>query len=144
MSEAVATKPNWIKRIFLTILAVPMGGFLILLFLATFFPFKKTEGVASVGYEELRILTENSIRSSMNDPASTQFRNVHQGATADVVCGEVNARNGFGGYGEFRFFYARSTPSPITPQLEIQPQMPKSRAELDSFIANYKSNCGSL
>ncbi len=142
MIENAIKKPNWIKRIVIAIIGVPVGGFLLLLILATLFPFEKKPGDPVVSYYELQRLTEDAIRASMNDPASTQFRNVRQGPTPDVICGEVNARNAFGGYAPFARFYARSTPSPITPQLEIEPVLAKSRAEAVSFESNYHSNCG--
>ena len=135
-------KPNWIKRIVLTVIGVPVAGFILLFVAAAVLPSEKKSGASAISYYELRELTENAIRSSMNEPASTQFRNVRQGPTPDVVCGEVNARNGFGGYGAFRRFYARSTPSPITPQMEIEPSPGSTDSSAEGFDANYHSNCG--
>ena len=40
----------------------------------------------------------------LNDPESAQFRNLE--LAGDAVCGEVNAKNGFGGYVGFQPFYA--------------------------------------
>lgn len=50
------------------------------------------------------------IASQLKDPSSAQFRNVKAGKTDkgfDIVCGEVNARNGFGGYVGFTPFIWR-------------------------------------
>ncbi|HRO04468.1 MAG TPA: hypothetical protein PLS69_12770, partial [Terricaulis sp.] len=52
---------------------------------------------------------ENAVREQLRDPRSAIFRNVRRVATridpnAHVVCGEVNSRNGFGGYAGFRMF----------------------------------------
>lgn len=44
------------------------------------------------------------VRSKLRDPASARFRNVQWGYSH--VCGEVNSRNGFGGYGGFQRFTA--------------------------------------
>lgn len=52
--------------------------------------------------------------SAMKDPASTQFRNLHYGVEPGTVCGEINAKNGFGGYVGFeRFFIADGSASPF-------------------------------
>jgi hypothetical protein len=47
---------------------------------------------------------KEAVANRMKDPGSTQFRNVsfHEGTQA--VCGEVNAKNSFGGYVGFRAF----------------------------------------
>jgi hypothetical protein len=49
----------------------------------------------------------DEIRKRLRDPQSAQFRNVHlvTGSTdVTVTCGEVNAKNGFGGYGDYTGF----------------------------------------
>jgi hypothetical protein len=52
--------------------------------------------------------TLDVIRSQARDPSSAQFRNVW--AMEDMaVCGEVNARNGFGGYSGFVPFFGIGT-----------------------------------
>lgn len=54
----------------------------------------------------LQYAAEQSVRAQLRDPESAQFRNVRvirkPGSTA--VCGEVNARNGFGGYTGYQHF----------------------------------------
>lgn len=53
--------------------------------------------------EAQRILeAQVRIKDVLKDPDSAQFRNVQ--ATETAVCGEVNARNGFGGYNGFKGF----------------------------------------
>ncbi|WP_420137867.1 hypothetical protein [Sphingomonas sp.] len=59
---------------------------------------------------------EQAVTSALNDPASAQFRNVQ--AFPKGVCGEVNAKNGFGGYVGFRRFIYRTHPGK---ELLIQP-----------------------
>lgn len=53
--------------------------------------------------------TKQGVLALLNDPASAQFRNVAfsqmAGTNGVVFCGEVNARNTIGGYGDFRYFY---------------------------------------
>ena len=52
---------------------------------------------------------EQALRDRMRDPGSVQFRNiravVQRDGTRVVVCGEYNAKNGFGAYTGFRGFY---------------------------------------
>lgn len=51
---------------------------------------------------------KDAIRQQLKDPDSAKFRNVHfySGGGIPVTCGEVNARNGFGGYSGFERFVA--------------------------------------
>jgi len=51
-------------------------------------------------------VTKQAVAQSMKDPDSAQFKNmaVIDGKTR-AVCGEVNARNSYGGYVGFRQFY---------------------------------------
>ncbi|MGG7604651.1 hypothetical protein [Massilia sp. BKSP1R2A-1] len=44
------------------------------------------------------------ITNTLKDPESVRFRNVR--VKWEAVCGEMNAKNGFGGYVGFRRFYA--------------------------------------
>lgn len=45
------------------------------------------------------------VSAQLKDPASAEFKDVDQ--AGDRVCGEVNARNSFGGYTGFVPFYVR-------------------------------------
>lgn len=45
---------------------------------------------------------EEAVRERLKDPTSAQFRNVRK--EGDYVCGEVNAKNGLGGYGDYSDF----------------------------------------
>lgn len=51
-------------------------------------------------------VAEARISERMKDPGSVQFRGVaiYTGAGSPVVCGEVNAKNSFGGYSGFQPF----------------------------------------
>jgi hypothetical protein len=44
-----------------------------------------------------------SVRANLKGPETAQFRNV---VRRKAVCGEVNAKNGFGGYGGYQRFMA--------------------------------------
>lgn len=52
------------------------------------------------------IKTQDGVRHRLKDPASAEFRNVtfkrYEGTA--IVCGEVNSKNGFGGYTGFQHF----------------------------------------
>ena len=67
---------------------------------------------AQVGRAAFSQEAQAHARSLMKDPASTQFRNVIVRRDAEqslnVVCGEVNSKNSFGGYNGFQpFLYMR-------------------------------------
>lgn len=51
---------------------------------------------------------KQGVKEQMKDPSSVQFRNVHGykkgGNDAVLICGEVNAKNSFGGYTGFHYF----------------------------------------
>ena len=52
-------------------------------------------------------LAEERVAAVLRDPSSAQFRNarvVRQKSGESAVCGEVNAKNGFGGYTGFTGF----------------------------------------
>lgn len=63
---------------------------------------------AKAGEAEEIEAAKQSIVASMKDPESAQFRNlvVIEKQGKRVVCGEVNAKNAFGGYVGFRQFYS--------------------------------------
>lgn len=64
---------------------------------------------ADVGAQRLWIVkSRDAIRSRLRDPDSADFRNerFYSGGAAPVVCGEVNSKNGFGGYSGFQRFIA--------------------------------------
>jgi hypothetical protein len=54
---------------------------------------------------------KRTVADSLRDPSSAQFREVRKvrlhfaGNRVTLICGEVNAKNGFGGYVGFRPFY---------------------------------------
>ncbi|MGH8160036.1 MAG: hypothetical protein ACREPQ_18110 [Rhodanobacter sp.] len=51
---------------------------------------------------------QNVLRESLKDPESAKFRKLYFSKIGGVqyLCGEVNARNGMGGYNGYRPFYA--------------------------------------
>lgn len=51
--------------------------------------------------EQVQVLTRD-----LRDPLSAQFRNVRKSERHDfVICGEMNAKNAYGGYVGFRKFW---------------------------------------
>lgn len=60
----------------------------------------------AAGESQRTIAVKQSLRQHLRDPQSAQFRNVRQYADG-TVCGELNAKNGFGGYVGFRSFVVR-------------------------------------
>lgn len=50
---------------------------------------------------------EDAVRAQLKDPDSSEFRNVSRCGTGQAATGDVNAKNGFGGYvGYVHFYYA--------------------------------------
>lgn len=51
---------------------------------------------------------QEAIKAKLRDPESAQFRDVafHSGSGTPITCGEVNSKNGFGGYSGFERFIA--------------------------------------
>lgn len=47
-------------------------------------------------------IAEEKVRELLRDPESARFKNISR--HGDVVCGEVNSKNGFGGYAGFSQF----------------------------------------
>jgi hypothetical protein len=56
-------------------------------------------------------LNKDQVKERLKDPDSAQFRDVFVSNTGGlpVVCGEVNAKNSFGGYGGFQRFISAGT-----------------------------------
>lgn len=60
-------------------------------------------------------LNQERIKGRLKDPESTQFRNVFVSNTSYIsddtpmVCGEVNAKNSFGGYSGFERFVSHGS-----------------------------------
>jgi hypothetical protein len=52
--------------------------------------------------------SEESVKQKLKDPDSAQFKDVrfYSGSGIPVTCGQVNAKNGFGGYTGFERFVA--------------------------------------
>lgn len=64
---------------------------------------------ADKGQQQLWIVKgQEAIKARLKDPDSAEFRNVgfYSGGPAPVACGEVNAKNGFGGYTGYERFIA--------------------------------------
>jgi hypothetical protein len=87
----------------------------------------------------------NAVAYQMKDPGSAQFRNWHA-FTSDkglIVCGEVNARGGFGGYVGFTHFVAHAAPDGqmLTPAaiVPVSPSGPDSVT--DAIWREYYPGC---
>lgn len=63
--------------------------------------------------EQVEVLTRG-----LRDPLSAQFRNVRKSEKHDfVICGEMNAKNAYGGYVGFRKFWLNTNHN----EFEIEP-----------------------
>jgi hypothetical protein len=85
------------------------------------------------------------VANQMKDPNSAQFRNWHA-FTSDkglIVCGEVNGRNGFGGYVGFTHFVAHASPDGhlLTPTAIVPQSGGGPDAMIDSVWRQYYPGC---
>ena len=57
-------------------------------------------------------IVAQAVRDQMKDPNSVEFRNWHafESQNGLLICGEVNAKNSFGGYVGFTHFVAHASP----------------------------------
>lgn len=80
-----------------------------LLLIAVLLPVAALAQVRPATEPEIAIV-QKAMESSLKDPESMRLQNVRFGPNKtkgmQTVCGEVNAKNGFGGYVGFRGFYA--------------------------------------
>ena len=56
---------------------------------------------------------KDAVRSLLKDPGSAQFQDVyfHRGADGiPMTCGQVNSKNGFGGYVGYQYFISAGKP----------------------------------
>ena len=52
---------------------------------------------------------KSKVRAELRDPESAIFRNVRTGSFGkNYVCGEVKGKNGWGGYGDFNYFFVET------------------------------------
>lgn len=57
---------------------------------------------------------KNAASEGLRDPSSAQFRKLRAGT--DVVCGEINGKNGFGAYAGFKPFIYSNGLAEISPE----------------------------
>ena len=77
---------------------------------------------------------QNHIRELAKDPDSVKFYNVRQ-PLEPVVCGELNAKNGFGAYGGRKRFLATVTDEEIVPLVEDESIIDEFNIYWGSFCA---------
>lgn len=62
----------------------------------------------------------------LKDPASAQFQNVHLNTARTALCGQINAKNSYGGYVGFRNFITTDKGAFVAPEGCGSPSMPLS------------------
>lgn len=64
-----------------------------------------------LGEQAFMTSAKKAIAEQLKDPDSAQFKNLRvvQFASGALVCGEVNAKNSFGGYSGFQRFIANAS-----------------------------------
>lgn len=102
------------------VLGLVVGAFLVLKAVAPEPPplteeQKREEARADERWREQALVeaAKEAVRGKLKDPRSAEFYRVsvarHTGAS--IICGRVNARNGFGGYGDWMSFVSGGTPA---------------------------------
>lgn len=83
---------------------------------------------------------KGKIAGKFRDPSSAQFRGVTRVTEGDMVCGEVNAKNSYGGYVGFHRFFV----DPGSSELHmIEPSSNDDPAKLRYFDTQYEKYCSS-
>jgi hypothetical protein len=74
---------------------------------------EKVERVIKADDEKFIERAKQELTRNFKDPESAQYRNLflvtHDGGNAKTLCGEVNAKNSYGGYVGGKLFYVRWT-----------------------------------
>lgn len=99
------------------------GGFLVALIPMTIYGLlfeHSSSNPASNDYNYISIHQER-IKSKLKDPSSAQFNGVFisRAIGAPIVCGQVNAKNGFGGYTGFQRFISGGTIQVIETEMAV-------------------------
>jgi hypothetical protein len=76
-----------------------------LLFSASAFAASQEEQWIADRLKHAEPMGKQVVLSKLRDPDSAVFRNVHPTPNGVTLCGEVNAKNGYGGYTGFKKFY---------------------------------------
>lgn len=86
-----------------------------------------------------------SVAEQMKDPNSAEFRNWHafESQSGLLVCGEINARNSFGGYVGFTHFVAHASPDGrlLSPPAQASASGAGPDALIDSIWRQYYPGC---
>ena len=81
-----------------------------------------------------------NVASMMKDPASVTFQNLRIATDNSTLCGEVNAKNGFGGYVGFRPFFA-TTDKVMIRGSDKTSSFEESKMTLDYLLASKDVRC---
>lgn len=101
--------------------------------------------VTSGQYEKFLKLRKEETTKNLKDPSSAQFRNLYisfdKGETTPTLCGEINAKNSYGGYVGFRRFYSIGSQMNEIENLEPKESMEKIKQSIFDIIhPRYCSN----
>ena len=100
-------------------------------------------GGSAFADEALERAAMDAVAHGLRDPGSAIFRNVEtvvyqrpKGGHTAYVCGEVNAKNAYGGYVGFRLFYVAETKGGLVADIE-----PREREDAAVFSMMYDTLC---
>lgn len=81
---------------------------LIAVFLMSLASFAHAATEAEIAEREKQAIPkgQEAVLAKLKDPRSAEFRNLRPAVTGLYLCGEVNAKNSYGGYTGFKKFYS--------------------------------------
>jgi hypothetical protein len=98
---------------------------------------RKAKEAESAKIEKL----QSKVRDGFNDPASTQFRNTKLLSGNNVLCGEVNSKNAYGGYVGFKQFAVNSAGEVVIleaiPAVEVITLSKKTKEERKEYVQKH-------
>ena len=98
---------------------------------------RKAKEAESAKIEKL----QSKVRDGFNDPTSTQFRNAKLLSSNNVLCGEVNSKNAYGGYVGFKRFAVNSAGKvvilEVTPTVEVIALSKKTKEERKEYTKKH-------
>lgn len=96
-----------IRKVMVLVLKVFLSSMIVGLLVFSFWGAKR--GSSGGGPQEWQLVAvgKNAVMAHLKDPGSAMFRNVVMGKLA--VCGEVNSKNSFGGFGGYQRFVASAS-----------------------------------
>lgn len=106
-AEEAMERTKDIRKIMALVLKVFLSSMILGLLIFNFWGAKRSSSGGAPKDWQLVTVGQNAVLAHLKDPGSAMFRNVAMGKLA--VCGEVNSKNSFGGFGGYQRFVASAS-----------------------------------